>query len=123
MSAFDLLRFVGKPQRFTGLAGAHIHDWHLGVAQAANRFLVTFAEFVPAAQMPALANEACKGLREGGFFVRRNSLMLLNSWRKRKQLAFSQIAPECQRQVREIARTSIATQIAVPARELVNQIR
>jgi hypothetical protein len=123
MSAFDLLRFVGEPQRFTRLAGAHINDWHLGVAQAANRFLVTFAEFVPAAQMPALVNEACKGLREGGFFVRSNSLMLLNSWRKRKQLAFSQIAPECQHQVREIARTSIATQIAVPARELVNQIR
>ena len=120
MSAFDLLRFVGEPQRFTGLAGAHLNDWHLGVAQAANRFLVTFAEFVPAAQMPALANEACKGLRDGGFFVRSNSLMLLNSWRKRKQLAFSQIAPECQRQVRAIARTSIATQIAVPARELVN---
>ena len=120
MSAFDLLRFAGEPQRFTGLAGAHINDWHLGVAQAANRFLVTFAESVPAAQMPALANAACKGLREGGFFVRSNSLMLLNSWRKRKQLAFSQVAPECQRQVREIARTSIATQIAVPARELVN---
>jgi hypothetical protein len=120
MSAFDLLRFVGEPQRFIGLAGAHINDWHLGVEQAANRFLVTFAEFVPATQMPALANEACKGLREGGFFVRSNSVRLLNLWRKRKQLSFSQIAPECQRQVREIAHTSIATQIAVPARELVD---
>ncbi|HEY7643004.1 MAG TPA: hypothetical protein VH814_24955 [Steroidobacteraceae bacterium] len=121
MSAFDLLRFVGEPQRFTGLAGDHINDWDLGVAQAANGFLVTFAEFVPAAQIPALANEACKGLREGGFFVRSNSLMLLNSWRKSKQLSFSQLAAGCQRQVHEIARTSIATQIAVPARELVNQ--
>ena len=108
MSAFDLLRFVGEPQRFTGLAGAHINDWHLGVAQAANRFLVTFAEFVPAAQMPALAEqeERARVCERAGSSSRSNSLMLLNSWRKRKQLAFSQIAPECQRQVREIAGTA-----------------
>jgi hypothetical protein len=119
--SLDLLRFFGDPQRFVRLAGAHINDWHLAPAQAANRFLVTFADFIPPAEMPGLASEACKGLQEGGFFVRSNSVTLLNAWRKRKLLSFDQLAPDCQRQVRDIARTSIADQIAVPARELSNQ--
>jgi hypothetical protein len=121
LSAFDLTRFAGEPQRFIPLAGEHLNDWHLGVAQAANRFLVTFADFVSAAAMPALAEEACKALREGGFFVRGNSMQLLNSWRRSKHLSFGQLPPDCQRQVRDIARTSIATQIGLPARELIDQ--
>jgi hypothetical protein len=120
MSAFDLLRFTGEPQRFTGLAGAHINDWHLGVAQAANRFLVTFAEFVPAAQMPALANRSVQGSARGRLLRPQQFVDASEFMAEEKAAAFSQVAPECQRQVREIARTSIATQIAVPARELVN---
>lgn len=117
-TSFYLMNFVGAPQRFVRLAGSHINDPHLGVANAATRFLITFAEFVPKAERPGLATQACRSLQESGFLARNKSLMLLNAWRKSKALSFDQLAPDCQRQVRDIARTSLAEQIALPAREL-----
>ena len=121
MSSFYLMNFVGDPQRFVQLAGSHIDDPHAGVANAATRFLMTFADFVAPAEIPKLATQACRSLQEGGFSARNKSLMLLNAWRKSKALSFEQLAAECQQQVRNIARTSIAEQIALPARELLRR--
>jgi hypothetical protein len=120
-AGFYLMNFAGDPQRFVRLAGSHINDPHAGAANAATRFLVTFADFIPDTERPGLAAQACRSLREGGFTARNKSLMLLNAWRKSRTLSFDQLAPDCQRQVRDIARTSLSEQIAVPARELVNQ--
>jgi hypothetical protein len=118
-SSFYLMNFVGDPERFVQLAGSHINDSDVGAANAATRFLVVFADFISATDMHSLATQACRSLREGGFTARNKSLWLLSESRESGALSFAQLSAECQQQVRNIARTSIAEQIAVPARKLV----
>jgi hypothetical protein len=117
--SFYLMSFVGEPRRFVRLAGAHINDPDVGAANAATRFLAVFASFVSAADIAGLAAHACRSLQEGGFAARNKSLMLLNAWGGRQALSFAQLGAECQKQVRDIARTSVTEQIGLPARELV----
>src|SRR4030095_16771701 len=80
-NSFYLMNFVGDPQRFIPLAGAHINDSDSGAANAATRFLVTFAAFVSRKDIESLAIEACRSVLEGGFIARNKSLSLLNAWR------------------------------------------
>ena len=117
-TSFYLVNFVGDPERFIPAAGYRINDQDSGAANAATRFLIVFADFVSPRGVQTLAKEACQSVLEGGFTARNKSLSLLNAWRKKGALSFSQLGAECQQQVRDIARTSIAEQIAVPAREL-----
>jgi hypothetical protein len=117
--SFYLMSFVGEPRRFVRLAGAHINDPDVGAANAATRFLAVFASLVSAADIAGLAAHACRSLQEGGFAARNKSLMLLNAWGGRQALSFAQLGAECQKQVRDIARTSVTEQIGLPARELV----
>jgi hypothetical protein len=117
-ASFYLMSFAGDPQRFIQLAGSRINDPDGEAANAATRFLAVFADFVSARDVPGLAAEACRSVQEGGFTARNKSLMLLNAWRKEGRVHLKQLAPACQQQIRNIARTSLAEQVALPAREL-----
>ena len=116
MHSLHLMNFTGDPQRFVTMAAVHVNDDHGGAANAAVGFLATFAEFIEAQDVPHVAGEACKGVLNGNFVARRTSLRLLTALQGSGAVSFAQLPPECQQQLRNIARTSLA----LPAKELVS---
>jgi hypothetical protein len=115
-ASFDLMSFSGEPVAFITMAATHINDEVDGVASAATRFLVLFADFIEPRTIPHVASEACKGILSGNFAARQKSLALLNGLREKGMLPFEQLASDCQGQIRNIARTSLA----LSARQLVS---
>ena len=112
------MSFAGDPKRYRALAAFHMLDDDEGTANAATRFLLTFDDFIEAAVAPRFAATACSTL-DGGLTARNKSLALLSKLKARRKIAFEQLSAECQLQIRNIARTSRAELIAVPARELI----
>ena len=117
MHSLYLMNFTGDPQRFVTMASVHVNDDHGGAADAAAQFLATFPEFIEAQDVPHVANEACKGVLDGGFAARRRSILLLTELQESGAVPFPQLSAECQQQLRNIARTSVA----LPAKRLVGE--
>jgi hypothetical protein len=115
--SFHLINFAGDPQKFISMAAARSNDEDSGAAKAAMQFLSTFAQFIEPSAVPHVASEVCKSVLEGGFTARQQSLSLLIRLRNQSVLSLQQLGSDCQRQIRDIARTSLA----LPARELVNE--
>jgi hypothetical protein len=115
-ASFNLMSFSGDAQAFITMAATHINDEVDGVASAAARFLVLFAEFIEPRTVPHIASEACKSVLSGNFAARQKSLNLLNELSETGMLPFEQLTSDCQGQIRNIARTSLA----LSARELVS---
>jgi len=117
MHSLYLMGFTGDPQRFVTMAAVHVNDEHAGAANAAARFLTTFAEFIDVQDVPHVANEVCKGVLEGNFAARKRSIGMLSQLQETGALPFAQLPSRCQQQLRNIARTSVA----LPAKELVSE--
>jgi hypothetical protein len=115
MHSLYLMNFTGDPQRFVTMASVHLNDDHGGAADAAAQFLATFPEFIEAQDVPHVANEACKGVLNGNFAARRRAIRLLTELQDAGAVPFPQLPAECQHQLRNIARTSLA----LPAKQLV----
>ena len=117
--ALYLMNFTGDPQRAISSATHRLDDPDSGVRNAAMRLVGTFATFIPQSQVFSLARAACQNTIRGDFTDRNKSLMLLNKLGKRGAIRFADLDEKCQAQVRNIARTSFATQTGGEARELV----
>lgn len=115
-ASFHLMGFSGDAQAFITMAATHINDEVEGVANAATRFLALFAEFIEPRTLPHVAAEACKSVLSGNFAARQKSLNLLGELRETGTLPFEQLASDCQGQIRNIARTSLA----LPAKDFVS---
>ena len=117
--AVYLMNFTGDPQRAISSATRRLDDPDSGVRNAAMRLVGTFATFIPQSQVFSLAKTACQNTIRGGFTDRNKSLMLLNQLGKRGAIRFADLDEKCQAQIRNIARTSFATQTGGEARALV----
>jgi hypothetical protein len=116
--ALYLMNFTGDPQRAISSATQRLDDPDSGVRNAAMRLLGTFATFLPQSQVFSIAKTACQNTIRGDFTDRNKSLLLLNELAHRGALRFADLDEKCQAQIRNIARTSFATQTGMQAREL-----
>ncbi len=119
VDAIYLMNFTGDPAHAIHSAILRMRDPDPGVRNAAMRFLWTFDEFITPVEVAGISKQVCEELISGGATDRNKSLLLLNGLHQRKLVRLSSLSASCQREIRGIARTSIAGPTGDTARKLV----
>lgn len=113
--AIWLLNFAGDARTAVRYAAQAMDDADSGVRNNAFRLLGSFAAFIDADAVPAVARGACKAIGRVSFLDRNKGMTTLQSFVYGRDFPLAALPADCLQTIRRLAGSSHSDQIGAPA--------
>lgn len=120
--AIMLMNYAGDARTAVRYAAHAMHDTDAGVRNNAFRLLGSFAAFVDADALPAVARGACEAIGRVSFFDRNKGMTALQALVYRRDFPLASLPAGCLQVIRRLAAGSHSDQIGAPAKMIARRV-